>query len=96
MRQKLPRDSGESIFAASHLDVSHGPLGRQDVIMASAKLNSLWDQDISYSRHSPERSWGHKIFMSWAEVRAKNWANFQAKFSGHFRAPSAVLNDLPN
>ena len=26
--QKLPRDSGESIFAARHQDVSQGPLGR--------------------------------------------------------------------
>ena len=25
--QKLPRDSGESIFAARHQDVSQGPLG---------------------------------------------------------------------
>ena len=25
--QKLPRDSGESIFAARHQDASHGPLG---------------------------------------------------------------------
>ena len=27
--QKLPRDSGESIFAARHQDVSQGPLGLQ-------------------------------------------------------------------
>ena len=27
--QKLPRDSGESIFAARHQDVSQGPLGFQ-------------------------------------------------------------------
>ena len=26
--QKLPRDSGESIFAARHQDASQGPLGR--------------------------------------------------------------------
>ena len=26
--QKLPRDNGESIFAARHQDVSQGPLGR--------------------------------------------------------------------
>ena len=26
--QKLPRDSGESIFAARHQDVSQGPLGK--------------------------------------------------------------------
>ena len=27
--QKLPRDNGESIFAARHWDVSQGPLGRR-------------------------------------------------------------------
>ena len=27
--QKLPRDSGESIFAARHQDVSQGPLGKE-------------------------------------------------------------------
>ena len=26
--QKLSRDNGETIFAPRHLDVSHGPLGR--------------------------------------------------------------------
>ena len=27
--QKLPRDNGESVFAARHQDVSQGPLGKQ-------------------------------------------------------------------
>ena len=28
--QKLPRDSGESIFAARHQDVSQGPSGKRN------------------------------------------------------------------
>ena len=30
--QKLPRDSGEAIFAVRHQDVSQGPLGTENVV----------------------------------------------------------------
>ena len=38
--QKLPRDSGESIFAARHQDASQGPLGKGPKIEKNSRSPS--------------------------------------------------------
>ena len=38
--QKLPRDSGESIFAARHQDASQGPLGKVGLLKGSEGRDS--------------------------------------------------------
>ena len=45
--QKLPRDSGESIFAARHQDASQGPLGRL-FYLKWLKVALKW-LEVSYS-----------------------------------------------
>ena len=48
--QKLPRDSGESIFAAMHQDVSQGPLGIPQFVPISS---DLFSEQTEQSRETP-------------------------------------------
>ena len=55
--QKLPRDSGESIFAARHQGVSHGPLGlaqKYDRFLTTLTLQPLlfWKE----ARETPKKA----------------------------------------
>ena len=55
--QKLPRDSGESIFAARHQDASQGPLGK-----VLHKPCPLWGvRRVLIARNSPKSKEGKKI-----------------------------------
>ena len=57
--QKLPRDNGESIFAARHQDVSQGPLGSVRQISSTkitehnSQYNSVRDSVILCSHNLP-------------------------------------------